>query len=113
MGGQERVGKGRQDEADTLLATLTSAEAITDPYPLYARLRALAPAHRAPSGAVFVTRYEDCPAVTRAPAFRSQSPGCRDRVMPGWRDRPAGPATPRPSTCRDPPPPPGRRLWGA
>ena len=67
MGGQERVGKGRQDEADTLLATLTSAEAITDPYPLYARLRTLAPAHRAPSGAVFVTRYEDCARILRDP----------------------------------------------
>src|SRR6202049_4956776 len=88
MGGQERVGKGREDEADTLLPPLASAEVITDPYPLYARLRALAPAHRAPSGAVFVTRYEDCVAVTRDPAFRTQSPGWRDRVMPGWRDRP-------------------------
>ena len=39
MGGQERVGKGRQDEADTVLATLTSAEAITDPYPLYEEMR--------------------------------------------------------------------------
>src|SRR6266851_1260050 len=103
MGGQERVGKGRQDEADTLLATLTSAEAITDPYPLYARLRALAPAHRAPSGAVFVTRYEDCAAVTRDPAFRSQSPGWRDRVMPGWRDRPARVATSQAMEFRDPP----------
>jgi cytochrome P450 len=103
MGGQERVGKGRQDEADTLLATLTSAEAITDPYPLYARLRTLAPAHRAPSGAVFVTRYEDCAAVTRDPAFRSQSPGWRDRVMPGWRDRPARVATSQAMEFRDPP----------
>lgn len=103
MGSQERVGKGRQDEADTLLATLTSAEAITDPYPLYARLRALAPAHRAPSGAVFVTRYEDCAAVTRDPAFRSQSPGWRDRVMPGWRDRPARVATCQAMEFRDPP----------
>jgi cytochrome P450 len=103
MGGQERVGKGRQDEADTLLATLTTAEAITDPYPLYARLRALAPAHRAPSGAIFVTRYEDCAAVTRDPAFRSQSPGWRDRVMPGWRDRPARVATSQAMEFRDPP----------
>jgi cytochrome P450 len=103
MGGQERVGKGRQDEADTLLATLATAEAITDPYPLYARLRALAPAHPAPSGAVFVTRYEDCAAVTRDPAFRAQSPGWRDRVMPGWRDRSARVATSQAMEFRDPP----------
>jgi cytochrome P450 len=103
MGGQETAGKGRQGEADVLLAALASAEAITDPYPLYARLRALAPAHRAPSGAVFVTRYQDCAAITRDPAFHAQSPGWCDRVIPGWRDRPARAAVTEAMQFRDPP----------
>jgi cytochrome P450 len=103
MGGQETAGNGRLDEADALLAALASAEAVIDPYPLYARLRALGPAHRAPSGAVFVTRYEDCAAVTRDPAFRARSPAWHDRVMPGWRDRPARAATCQAMQFRDPP----------
>jgi cytochrome P450 len=103
MGGQERAGKGHQDEADALLSTLVSAEAITDPYPLYARLRVLAPAHRARSGAVFVTRYEDCASITRDPTFRSQSPEWYDRIMPGWRDQPSMVATSEAMQFRDPP----------
>ena len=103
MGGQERAGKGHQDEADALLRALFSVEAISDPYPLYARLRVLAPAHQAPSGAVFVTRYEDCATITRDPAFRAQSPEWRDRVRPGWRDRPAMVTTAGAMQFRDPP----------
>jgi cytochrome P450 len=103
MGGRETAGKRRNTEADALLAALASAEAVTDPYPLYARLRALAPAHQAPSGAVFVNRYEDCAAITRDPAFHAESPEWRDRVMPGWRDEPAMVATCEAMQFRDPP----------
>src|ERR1022692_5316947 len=114
MGGRETVGKRRNNEADALLAALASAETITDPYPLYARLRALAPAHQAPSGAVFVTRYEDCAAITRDPAFHAQSPEWRDRVMPGWHDQPGLVATGEAMQFRDPPhPPPLRGLISA
>jgi cytochrome P450 len=103
VGGQETAGKGHSGEADALLAALASAEAISDPYPLYTRLRALAPAHLAASGAVYVSRYEDCAAITRDPAFRAQSPAWSDRVNPGWRDRPAMVATCEAMQFRDPP----------
>jgi cytochrome P450 len=103
MGGRETAGKGPNGEADALLAALASAEAIADPYPLYARLRTLAPVHAAPSGTVFVTRYEDCAAIIRHPAFRARSPGWSDRVMPGWRDRPASVVTREAMQFRDPP----------
>ena len=103
MGGRETAGKGPNGEADALLAALASPEASTDPYPLYARLRTLAPVHAAPSGAVFVARYEDCAAVIRNPAFRARSPGWSDRVMPGWRDRPASVVTREAMQFRDPP----------
>lgn len=103
MGGLETAGKGHRDEANVLLAALASVEAVTDPYPLYAQLRALAPAHQAPSGAVFVTRYENCAAITRDPAFHARSPEWSDRVMPGWRDQPARVATCEAMQFRDPP----------
>jgi cytochrome P450 len=103
MGGRETAGKGLNGEADALLAALDSAEAIADPYPLYARLRTLAPVHAAPSGAVFVARYEDCAAIIRNPAFRARSPGWSDRVMPGWRDRPSSVLTREGMQFRDPP----------
>jgi cytochrome P450 len=103
MGGRETAGKGPNGEADALLAALASAEAIADPYPLYARLRTLAPVHAAPSGAVFVARYEDCAAIIRNPAFRARSPGWSDRVMPGWRDRPSSVVTREAMQFRDPP----------
>jgi cytochrome P450 len=103
MGDQETAGKAHNNEADALLAALASAEAVRDPYPLYARLRALAPAYQAASGAIFVTRYENCAAIIRDPAFRAQSPEWSDRVMPGWRDRPARVATCETMQFRDPP----------
>jgi cytochrome P450 len=103
MGGRETAGKGPNGEADALLAALASAEAIADPYPLYARLRTLAPVHAAPSGTVFVARYEDCAAIIRNPAFRARSPGWSDRVMPGWRDRPSSVVTREAMQFRDPP----------
>lgn len=37
-----------------------SAEGLADPAPLYRHLRETAPVHRSATGAVFLTRYEDC-----------------------------------------------------
>jgi cytochrome P450 len=94
---------GQPGLAEQLLAGLGTAEAQIDPYPLYARLHALGPAHRAPSGAVFVTGYDDCAAVLRGPAFGAQSPEWHDRLVPGWRDHPAKVVTFEAMLFRDPP----------
>lgn len=91
-----------RSEADELLASLASPECGEDPYPVYARLRELGPAHRSPS-AVFLTSYEACAAVTRDPDFHAQSPEWHDRMAPGWRDHPAKVATFEAMLFRDPP----------
>lgn len=89
--------------AGELLASLGTAETREDPYPLYARLHELGPAHQAPSGAVFVTGYDQCAAVLRAPDFLAQSPEWLDRIQPGWRQHPAKVATFEAMLFRDPP----------
>lgn len=52
-------------EVSELLAELTTLAGREDPYPRYARLREISPVVRADDGALVVTRYEDCAAVTR------------------------------------------------
>ena len=89
--------------ADELIATLAEPSVRADPYPVYARLRQLAPVHRAASGAVFLSGYEDCATLTRSPAFRSQGPEFMDAVAPGWRERPGRVATIESLLFRDPP----------
>lgn len=89
--------------ADELLTTLTEPSVRANPYPVYARLRQLAPVHRAATGAVFLTTYEDCTTLTRSPAFRSQGPDFMDAVAPGWRERPGRVATVESLLFRDPP----------
>ena len=89
--------------ADELIAVLAEPSVRADPYPVYARLRQLAPVHRAASGAVFLSGYEDCATLTRGPAFRSQGPGFMDAVAPGWRERPGRVATVESLLFRDPP----------
>lgn len=102
------AGPGMTDEqsraqADAAVASLTTPDAIADPYPVYSQLRALAPVHRSGPALVFLSRYDDCAAVTRSPAFRSQSPDWADRALPGWRDRPGKVATFETMLFRDPP----------
>ena len=103
MSGQETARAGQPGQAEQLLASLGTPGAQEDPYPLYARLHALGRAHRAPSGAVFVTGHDDCAAVLRGPSFAAQSPEWHDRMVPGWRDQPAKVATFEAMLFRDPP----------
>lgn len=89
--------------ADELVAALATAPVRADPYPVYARLRRLAPVHRAPSGMVFLTGYEDCVTLTRSPAFHAQGPQWMDAVNPAWREHPGQVATVESLLFRDPP----------
>lgn len=89
--------------ADELVAALATPSVRDDPYPVYARLRRLAPVHRTASGVVFLSGYEDCVTLTRGPAFRSQGPQWMDAVAPGWRERPGRVATVESLLFRDPP----------
>jgi cytochrome P450 len=89
--------------ADSLVAALSTAQGRADPYPVYSRLRELAPVHRSASGAVFLTGYDDCVTVTRDPGFRAQGPEWMDRISPGWRERPGKVATIESMLFRDPP----------
>ena len=62
-------GAGVRDELDPL-----HPDALADPYPLYARLRAEAPVHRVPgAGYVCVSRYEDVRAVALDPVTYSSN----------------------------------------
>jgi cytochrome P450 len=55
-------------EADALLAELVATpEGRADPYPRYARLRAMAPVHRSGFGFWTLTRYDDCQQLLRHP----------------------------------------------
>jgi len=93
----------RQAEADALLADWAAPGGSEDPYPLYARLRALAPVHRSASGGVYLTRYDDCAGVIRDPSLGAQSPAWMDQVRPGWREHPGLRLTHESFLFRDPP----------
>ena len=55
-------------DADALLAELVATpEGRAEPYPRYAKLRALAPVHRSTFGIWALTRYDDCQHVLRHP----------------------------------------------
>lgn len=55
-----------EDQANSLvLELLTQSAGRPDPYPLYHRLREVAPVHRSPFGLWFATRYDDCQVVLR------------------------------------------------
>src|SRR5260370_32982421 len=87
------AGPGMTDEqsraqADAAVASLTTPDAIADPYPGYSQLRALSPVHRSGPALVFLSRYDDCAAVTRSPAFPSPSPAWADSALPGLRGVP-------------------------
>src|SRR5690242_2591735 len=61
-----------------------------DPYPRYARLREISPVLRADDGALVVTRYADCAAVTRDQRLGHMSPDMLAFVgLPDWADHPA------------------------
>ncbi|QMU73239.1 cytochrome P450 [Streptacidiphilus sp. P02-A3a] len=68
-----------------VLARLMSPEGLTNPYPHYHALRALAPVHKA-GNIHFLTGYAECQQVLNDPSFRVQDPQWYDANLPGWRD---------------------------
>lgn len=80
------VTAGCAATADELIRELFgTAASLTDPYPLYHRLRQVAPVHRSQvDGAVYLTRYDDCrqalldPHCGRRPGRPAQRVGMAD-----------------------------------
>lgn len=72
--------------ADTLFRT---PEGRTDPYPLYHRLRELAPVHRSETARGWlITRYDDCKALLRDPRLQKRYEESMDARSNRWRERP-------------------------
>ena len=78
-------------EAESVaFALLRTTEGRTNPYPLYHRLRDLAPVHRSDTAAGWLlSRYEDCRAVLRDPRFPKRYEESLDARSTRWRERPA------------------------
>lgn len=93
----------RRQAAKALIAELGRQTADDDPYPVYARLREVAPVYLTASGVAYLTRYDDCLAVMRDPALRAQNADWMDRVRPGWREHPGLRVTHESFVFRDPP----------
>ena len=75
-------------EVDSWLAALLTTDGRENPYPIYHRLRAMAPVAMAPDGALVLTRYVDCDALVRNPRCGHANP---DEVfttlgLPEWRE---------------------------
>lgn len=63
-------------DADQVLANLFfTDEGIDDPVPWYHRLRELAPVHRSGTGAIFLTRFDDCNELLRDNRFGKSDRG--------------------------------------
>lgn len=76
--------------AEQIVATLFTPEGRANPYPLYHRLRALAPIHRSEVvHAWLLTGYDDCQAMLRDPRLGRGWPTLQDVIRPDWRSRPA------------------------
>ena len=93
----------RRAQADSVLSELGTPEGRADPYPVYARLRDLAPVYCAETGLAYLTRYDDCVAVIRDTRMRAQNAEWMDTVRPGWRDHPGLRITTESFLFRDPP----------
>jgi len=89
--------------SEAVLSELDTPQGRADPYPVYARLRELAPVYCAQAGPVYLTRYDDCVAVIRDPSMRAQNAQWMDTVRPGWRDHPGMRITTESFLFRDPP----------
>jgi cytochrome P450 len=77
-------------EAEAVAAQLFGTpEGRRDPYPLYHRLRELAPVFSSPSYGTLLTRYDDCQAVLRDPRLVRGWATRMDGLRPDWRRRPA------------------------
>jgi cytochrome P450 len=77
-------------EVSSLLAELTTFAGRCDPYPRYERLRRIGPLVRADDGALVVTRYADCAAVTRDPRLGHFPTDMLGFIgLADWADHPA------------------------
>jgi cytochrome P450 len=79
-----------QAEALRLFLKLMRPQPLADPYPLYARLREIAPSMPirfpgVPSGHL-VSTFEGCSQLLRDPAFGPPTHEHLDALKPGWRD---------------------------
>ncbi len=89
-------------DAERLLHELVAPEGRANPYPVYAKLREVAPVFLT-GDAAYLTRYDDCQAIIRNPSLGAQSPAWMDVVRPGWRDHPGLRVTHESFVFRDPP----------
>jgi cytochrome P450 len=64
-------------------------EGRQDPYPLYRRLRELAPVHSSPAYGTLLTRYDDCQAILRDPRLVRGWATRMDASRSDWHQRPA------------------------
>ncbi len=90
-------------EVAAVLSELDTPAGRADPYPVYTRLRNLAPVYCTETGPAYLTRYDDCVAVIRDTSMRAQNAAWMDRVRPGWRDHPGLRITTESFLFRDPP----------
>jgi cytochrome P450 len=85
-----RDHRTRESEALRIFLRLIRPRPLADPYPLYARLRDLAPflPVRFPGvpGGYLVSTYAGCSRLLRDPAFGPPAHDQLDRLKPGWRD---------------------------
>ncbi|HVF19983.1 MAG TPA: cytochrome P450 [Mycobacteriales bacterium] len=79
------------NEAESVAAALfETTEGRSNPYPLYHRLRELAPVHHSETARGWLlTRYDDCHAVLRDPRFEKRYEEALDARSRHWRERPA------------------------
>jgi cytochrome P450 len=96
------AGTGSAEPGDLLKALATPA-GRADPYPVYAALRESAPVYVTGNGSAYLTRYDDCLAVTRDAGLGAQSAGWMDTVRPGWREHPGLRVTHESFVFRNPP----------
>lgn len=106
MAGPEAT-QAPQDEqrqvVNALIRELNSRAGQDNPYPVYARLREVAPVYLDRAGTAVLTRYDDCLAVIRDTSLLAQNADWMDRVQPGWREHPGLRVTHESFVFRDPP----------
>jgi cytochrome P450 len=84
------LGRTAEVEARRIFLELIRPRPLADPYPLYTRLRDLAPLLRVrfpgvPAG-YLVSTYDGCSRLLRDPAFGPPTQAQLDAMRPGWRD---------------------------
>jgi len=76
--------------ANALMAELMTSTGRADPYPIYHRMREIAPIFRSELGPWVLTRYDDCRAVLRDPRYGKDWAGFMQASgLDDWRDHDA------------------------